>query len=508
MKRKLYISLLLLGMMSSCSESFLELSPESSITDGTFFKEQSHFEQALVGAYAGLRGIKGSRSAYVMGEMRSDNTFYEYNSTDRGVQYINMELADGFLDDASSNVTNEMYNNAYSVISRTNSILSNIPKVQLAQAVSDRIVGEAKFIRALAYFDLVRFYGGVPLYLDLVKGVEDAYLQRSTVEQVYAAIEADLTDAIAKLAAPTFPQVGKATKGAAKMLLGDVYLTQKKYAPAEAQLKDIMGMGYDLLPDYASVFALNNKNSRESIFEVQYQQGNQGQNSSMVYAFLPITDNASMLTGTVGRVSAGGWNVPTQEMIDTYEASDARLPGSISIIEGTGPVGALVIDAVKSPVGYKPTPGKRSYNFVNKYLHPHSLINNTDDNVPVYRFSEALLALAEALNEQDKGAAALEYLNRVRKRAGLTAVTVTAKDQLREIIIHERRVELAFENKRWFDLLRTNKAIEVMTKNGEYLKKLYPVIPGNSYNVTAERLLFPIPLREIQIASLEQNKGY
>lgn len=508
MKRKLYISLLLLGMMSSCSERFLELSPESSITDGTFFKEQSHFEQALVGAYAALRGIKGSRSAYVMGEMRSDNTFYEYNSTDRGVQYINMELSDGFLDDASSNVTNEMYNNAYSVISRTNSIISNIPNVQLAQAVSDRIIGEAKFIRSIAYFDLLRFYGGVPLYLDLVKGVGDAYLQRSTVAQVYAAIEADLTDAITKLANPTFPQIGKANKGAAKMLLSDVYLTQKKYALAEAQLKDIIGMGYDLLPDYASVFALNNKNSKESIFEVQYQQGNQGQNSNLVYAFLPITDNASMLTGTVGRVSAGGWNVPTQEMIDTYEAGDARLPGSISIIEGTGPVGALVIDAVKNPVGYKPAAGKRSYNFVNKFLHPHSLINNTDDNVPVYRFSEALLALAEAMNEQDKGAGALEYLNRVRKRAGLAPVTTTAREQLRDIIMHERRVELAFENKRWFDLLRTNKAIEVMTQNGQYLKKLYPNIPANSYNVTAERLLFPIPSREIQIASLEQNKGY
>ena len=508
MKRKLYLSLFLVGMMSSCSESFLELSPESSITDGTFFKEESHFEQALVGAYAGLRGIKGSRSAYVMGEMRSDNTFYEYNSTDRGVQYINMELSDGFLDDASSNVTNEMYNNAYSVISRTNSILTNIPNVELTPAVADRIAGEAKFIRAVAYFDLVRFYGGVPLYLDLVKGVEDAYLQRSTVEQVYAAIEADLTDAIAKLANPAFPQVGKANKGAAKMLLGDVYLTQKKYALAEAQLKDIMTMGYDLLPDYASVFALGNKNSKESIFEVQYQQGNQGQNSNLVYAFLPITDNATMLTGTVGRVSAGGWNVPTQEMIDTYEAGDVRLPSSISVIEGTGPVGALVIDAVKSPVGYKPVAGKRSYYFINKYLHPHSLINNTDDNMPVYRFSEALLSLAEAMNEQDKGAGALEFLNRVRKRAGLAAVTVTAKDQLREIIIHERRVELAFENKRWFDLVRTNKAIDVMTKNGQYLKKLYPVIPANSYNVTAQKLVFPIPLREIQIASLEQNPGY
>ncbi len=494
--------------LTSCSKDFLQLTPQSSITDGNFFKEEAHFSQALVGAYASLRGVKGSRAAYIMGEMRSDNTFYEYNSTDRGVQYINMELADGFLDDASSNVTNEMYNTSYAAISRANSIISNLEKVELRPEINAQILGEARFIRALCYFDLVRYYGPVPLYLNMVTGQADAYLQRSSVADVYKAIEDDLKDAIAKLPNPSFPQNGRANKGAAKMLLADVYMTQKKFDLAYPELNDVVALGYDLLDDYGDVFRLANKNSVESIFEIQYQQGNQGQQSSLIYAFLPITDNASMLTGTTGRVSAGGWNVPTQEMIDTYEADDERLEASISIIEGTGPVGQMVIEDVKSPVGYVTPVGKRSYRFINKYLNPHSLLNNTDDNFPVYRFSEALLALAETLNELDRGGEALPFLNRVRNRAGLGNITTTDKVALQAIILHERRVELAFENKRWHDLVRTGKAIEVMTQNGIYLKALNPNLPANSYNINADKLLFPIPLREIQIGSLEQNKGY
>ncbi len=148
------------------------------------------------------------------------------------------------------------------------------------------------------------------------------------------------------------------------MLLGDVYLTQKKYDLAHAQLQDVMSMGYQLLNEYEDVFDLNNKNSSESIFEVQYQMGDQGQNSNFIYAFLPITDDASLLTGTVGRVSAGGWNVPTQEMVETYEANDKRLEASIGIIQGTGPVGQMVIESVHSPVDYANPAEKRSYRFI------------------------------------------------------------------------------------------------------------------------------------------------
>ena len=198
-------------------------------------------------------------------------------------------------------------------------------------------------------------------------------------------------------------------------------------------------------------------------------------------------------------------------MIDAYEDGDLRLDASIGIVEGTGQIGNMFIDEFKSPINYTPTPGKRTYPFVKKYMNPHALERNTDDNFPVYRFAEALLSMAEVLNEQNRSSDALPYLNQVRERAGLSPITETNKDLLREIIAHETRIELAFENKRWLDLVRTDKAIEVMNQNGEYLKEFYSgesYIPEMSYNVTTEKLLFPIPLREIRIGDLEQNPGY
>ena len=271
-------------------------------------------------------------------------------------------------------------------------------------------------------------------------------------------------------------------------------------------------MGYQLLPDYASVFALGNKNSRESIFEIQYQQGNQGQNSDFVYPFLPLASDVKILTGIASQNrQGGGFNTPTFEMIGTYETGDKRLEASIAVAEGTGVIGDMFIESVKSPIGYKVPAGKRAYPFIKKYLHPHSLEQNTDDNFPIYRYSDALLSMAEALNEQNKSSEALTYLNPVRVRAGLAATTTVSQAALREVILHERRVEFAFENKRWLDLVRTGNAIEVMTKNGAYIRAFHAgaaYIPSNSYVVTQQKLLFPIPNREVVIGKLTQNPGY
>lgn len=509
MKKIKYLSIIFSLLLSACSKDFLETVPESNITTGNFYKTEDHFSQALIGAYASVRTVKGSVAAWTMGEMRGDNTYYEYNVNNRGLGYQHREDIDGFLDDNSNSFISEYYNNSYVGIARVNSILDQIEKVGLKQEFVSQTIGEAKFIRALLYFDLVRFYGGVPLYLKSVNNAVDAYLKRSSVEEVYSVIEVDLKEAIEKLSAAKFPQTGRASKGAAYMLLGDVYLTQKKYDQAEKELLEVTKSGYDLLSDYASVYALNNKNSLESIFELQYKQGNQGQQSDFTYPFLPLSTDVKLVTGITSKnVGGGGWNVPTQEFIDSYEADDKRLDASIGIIEGTGPIGALVIQSVKSPVGYTKPAGLRSYAFIKKYLHPHSLENNTDDNFSVYQYAETLLALAESLNEQGKGTQALKYLNKVRNRAGLKDVTGTDPVTLRDAIDHERRVELAFENKRWLDLVRTGKAIDVMQKNGKYVKSFDTHLLPQSYNVTKERLIYAIPQREILIGGLEPNPGY
>jgi len=512
MKRTLYILAFTAVFLTSCSDEFLNRVPESSVTSGNFYKTEAQFDQALVGAYASVRAAKGSIASWTMGEMRSDNTHLEFNNTNRGGQYVEREDTDFFIDRNVSNTVADKYNTAYLGIGRVNNILDFVTPAGLSQQVSDRLVGQAKFLRALFYFDLVRYFGGVPLYVKAVQGAKDAYIPRSTVDEVYKVIVDDLKDAIAKLPAPTFPQNGRATQGAARMLLADVYLVKKDFASAETELKSVLQMGYQLLPDYASVFALGNKNSRESIFEIQYQQGNQGQNSDFVYPFLPLASDVKILTGIASQNrQGGGWNTPTFEMIGTYETGDKRLEASIAVAEGTGVVGDMFIEAVKTPVGYKVPAGKRAYPFIKKYLHPHSLEQNTDDNFPIYRYSDALLSMAEALNEQNKSAEALTYLNPVRVRAGLSTTTAVSQAALREVILHERRVEFAFENKRWLDLVRTGNAIDVMTKNGAYIKAVHAgesYIPSTSYTVTQQKLLFPIPNREILIGNLTQNPGY
>jgi tetratricopeptide (TPR) repeat protein len=512
MKKLLYISIITISSLTGCSDDFLELVPESSVTSGNFYQTEAQFNQALNGAYASVREVKGSVAAWTMGEMRSDNTHLEFNVTNRGPQYIEREYADFFMDESTSGTIASKYNSNYVGIARVNNILDQISTIGLSEQVVNDISGQARFLRALFYFDLVRYFGGVPLYITAVTGADDAFLPRASADEVYKVIIADLQEAIQKLPEPKFPQSGRATKAAARMMLADVYLTLKNYPLAEAELKSVTNAGYSLLPDYASVFSLSNKNSVESIFEVQYQQGNQGQQSNFLYHFLPLAADVSKITGiTSQNRQGGGWNTPTFELIESYEPGDKRLDASIAIAEGTGQIGNMFIDAIKSPVGYTPPSGKRVYPYIKKYLHAHGLEQNTDDNFPIYRYAEALLSLAEVLNEQGKSADALPYLNLVRSRAGLASVTETDQALLRDIIAHERRMELAFENKRWLDLVRTGKAIEVMTKNGQYVKTVHAgesYLPDMSYKLTPNRLLFPIPNREILIGSLEQNPGY
>src|SRR5690554_5075461 len=166
MKKLIYLLITAPFLFLSCSESFLELVPESSITSGNFYQTEAQFNQALVGAYAAIRGAKGSVAAWTMGEMRSDNTHLEFNITNRGGGYVEREYTDFFLDNSQSNLIANKYNSCYVGIGRANEILGFMPGADLSPEVADGITGQAKFLRALFYFDLVRYFGGVPLYLN------------------------------------------------------------------------------------------------------------------------------------------------------------------------------------------------------------------------------------------------------------------------------------------------------------------------------------------------------
>lgn len=511
MKMKIIIATSFVLFFASCSKSFIELSPEDQQSSATFYQTETQFQQALTAAYAPLRDLLNND--FYTAEMRSDNTHYQFYRVNRGTAYVYKENIPDFMDDAVNTYTNNVYFQPYKGISRANIIIQRIENADITQDSKADIVGQAKFLRAFFYFKLVRYFGAVPLYLTEVTNADQAFVARSSVDSVYNQIIADAQDAISLLKAPTaFPQSGKATKGAATMLLADVYMARHKYPEAETLLKTLPAMGYELLPDYASVFSTSNKNSKESIFEVQYMQGLQaGQQSNFIYQFLPRTINTTLITGVAtNNRTTGGYNTPTQDLIDAYEPNDKRKDASIAVAEGTyNASDEFTISANKSIIGYVPAAGKIGVPYIKKYLHPHTNPNNTDDNWPIYRYADALLLLAEAENEQGKTGEALANLNVVRQRAGLDPSTENNQVLLRDAIAHERRVELAFENHRWHDLVRTGKAIEVMNAFGVKQKQLYDYLLPGSYNVTENRLIYPIPESEIGLnPALTQNPGY
>lgn len=276
-----------LVLFSACSDDFLDLAPQSTPNENTFFKTEGHFNQAVSGIYNELRETL-SWPGFLIGESRSDNTHYILSSLTHSFR---PEDVTDFVDDDQNKVTNNMYDYCYKGISRANTVLSHIEGTDFPEEFKNNIVGQSKFLRAYYYFMLVRCFGGVSLHLEEVKGTENAFLPRSSAEDVYLAIIEDATEAIAKLKVPEFPQSGLATQGAARMLLAQVLMTKpdRDYAGAETELREIMKMGYKLLPDYKDVFDTSRKNNEESVFEVQYQQGNQGQHSNWLYIFMPKT---------------------------------------------------------------------------------------------------------------------------------------------------------------------------------------------------------------------------
>lgn len=510
--KKYFIILFASLNLLSCNK-FLDELPRTKTDVNTFFSSQADFELAINGAYAALRSVYGSKSAWVMGEMRSDNTHYDYKASDQAIVVVDRYNVANFTDDQYNSQTATKWNTAYTAISASNNILDHINDISFDN--KDYIEGQARFIRALCYFELVRYYGGVPLYTSQARKREDTYLGRSTVEEVYTLIEADLTEAGSKLPLPTFPQNAKATKGAVFTLLADVFITQKKFAAAEPLLKQVIQMNYSLWDNYADAFELANKNGRESIFEIQYNADlATPQASNFIYNFIPRMTSSAVITGPGQNTitDLGGFNTPTNDLINAYEDGDRRLDASIAVAEGTFDNNdTFTATAIQSVVNYTVPANKIGRPFIKKYLHPHTIANQTNDNWPVYRYAEALLLLAESLNEQGKTNEALTHLNQVRTRAGLLPLAVSDQETLRLSILKERRVEFAFENKRWLDLVRSGKAISVMTEFGVLQKQQYTYLTPETYNVTENRLLFPIPYAEMQLnmtLSGYQNPGY
>jgi hypothetical protein len=519
MKKIYLLTLLFAFSVTSCKKSFLDLTPKDQISEANFFQTETQFRQALATSYVTLRTIYNND--FYLSEERSDNA--DIDNYPISVSQANLDrlALKYFTDDSNNTYNNNMYQYLYTGVSRANTIIGRLPLPAAAgipDATKNEIRGEAEFLRALFYFKLVQYFGDVPFPLTEVTTADQAFIPRTPSATIYNQMIADLTDAIANLPVPAFvggKQTGAATKGAATMLLADIYMTQLKYPQAEALLTSLSTMGYSLLPTYAAVFNTANKNSVESLFEIQYEQGaTAGQQSTFLYVFLPRVADSKLITNGVSTVNtAGGYMLPTQNLINDYEPGDTRLDASIGVVEGVYN-GSLVmtVSAVKSIINYVPAAGKVGRAFDKKVLNTVVTANNTEDDWPVYRYADALLLLAEAQNEQGKSAIALTSLNAVRARAfGNHSHDITTTDQtaLRTAIMHERRVELAFEDHRWHDLQRTGTFVNVMNTFGAQLKTLENWVPAGAFDVQPFRKIYGIPYAERLLnPQLTQNPGY
>ena len=495
-----YIAGALLGMsitVTSCKKDFLKQEPESNLLGANFWKTESDLKQGVVGAYASLRDM-GNFSYWLLGEMRSDNTSFQYNAPQRGQE--NREFVDQFMLTPDNTLLRDFWQASYIGIARCNDVLDNVGRIAMSDQAKAQATGEVKLLRGFHYFNLVRQYGGVPLRLAVTKSPAEANSKgRASVDEVYNQIITDLNDAATKLPAAgdyAATDKGRVTKGTANALLGEVYLTQKKYGEALTALRKVTG--YSLLPVYADIYKPANKNNPESIFEIQYLGSVSGLSSNFMYQFAPFNSGTAVTLDPGTNLSfTSGWNTPTKDMIDAYEAGDVRK--GVSLSEGFNN-GAVFVNAP----------------YVKKYNQGFIQPGQTDVNFPVIRYADVLLMIAECLNEQGFAAngEAFNLLNQVRTRAQLPAKTsgnatpslnVTTQQGFRDAVFQERKVELAFENHRWYDLVRSGTAVAVMNAHGQREKVLNPNNPAASYAVTTNNLLLPIPQREVTLDNLTQN---
>lgn len=458
MKSKIYV-LIMAMFLVSCGDDFTTLSPISQRNVDNFYNNPNDFVLAINATYGALQGAgMYNQSYWVMFEMRSDNT-------DQGPDVTGLanELAvvNVFSENALNQFIGDAYRDSYVLITRANIILDKIDGVAMDNALRNRIKGEALFLRSLAYYHLAIAFDNIPLILSEVTDI-NAPVTQSSAQAVYTQIAADLAQAEEFLPVrQTGANLGRATKGAAATLLAKVHLTLGQKSAAETVLRRIVGQyGYSLLPSYASLWGVGNKNNAESIFEVQYRAGGFGTGSPFTNYFSP---NAFLQNGL-----GNARNRPTQSMYDAYEAGDARRDISVAtsyVNQAGNTVEALHI------LKYRSNP------FTN---------NDSDINWPVFRYADVLLMLAESIGD---GAEAYSLINQVRARAGLAPISAATPGTFEQKLLRERRVELAFENHRWPDLRRFGVAQQTMQGMG-----------------LSPKMLFPIPQREIDVTpGMQQN---
>ncbi|MDR1555968.1 MAG: RagB/SusD family nutrient uptake outer membrane protein [Tannerellaceae bacterium] len=480
MKKIVNIIISIYLLMPSCSNDFIDLIPTSTVSVDILYKTDKDFADAITATYNTIQSQY--QSFYIFGDIRADDSWeqiYKNNS---------QSYSDLFTTTSSDGLMNSTWQNYYQAIFRANTVLSKIENVDEATVPNKkRYIGETRFLRALAYFDLVRIFGDVPAVTTPVTIQESYHIPREPVENIYTNIIIPDFSAAENALPENYSgrDAGRPTNGAAKALLGRVYLTKGDFHNAESKLKELTTMGYSLLPDYADLFDYSkSEHHSEYIFDIEYESG-MGEGSSYTIAFLP---NSTEMSQSFGIVGAGEeHNNPTQSLVDLFAPNDLRKEITIGI-----PGGYYISDSV-----FRPLPTSTNQTYTKKYIVSSPVRSDSKANWKVIRYADVLLMYAESLNENGKPHEAIPFLNEVRTRAGLEAYPATmTQSETRDAIFLERRLELSFEGVRWFDLIRTGQAYNVMKDVG-----MMPYMT-----------VFPIPLSQVQLindpAILAQNPGY
>jgi len=468
---------------ASCKKEFLNVPPQGQQPSATFWQNQDDALKGVNAIYANLRSWNNvAFNAIAIESTGSDEA--DKGSTPTDATFFN--LYDQFTVTATHGTLQDFWTGQYQNINLCNQVLDNVPNINMDASLKARYLAEAKFIRAYSYFRLVRAYGRVPLRLTVPKESTEFNIPQAEKAAVYAQIEKDLTEAAAVL-----PQsygsadLGRATKGAALGMKAKVAMYQNKWADVLALTNQVIGLGYDLFPDFEKGFRTQNENSVESLFEVQAEllQSNADASNSQY----------SQVQGVAG-VMGWGFNTPSAELAAAFETGDPRRDATILFRGETTPQGDLVPTTVPNE-----RYNQKSYVPFNTRISGFN--EGAQQNFRVLRFADVLLMNAEAANELGNPSQALTSLNRVRRRARgnnpdiLPDVTTTDQTALRNAIWRERQVELAMENDRYFDVIRQGRAAQVFGPKGWKPNK---------------NEVWPIPQTEIDLSGglLTQNPGY
>ncbi|MEI7830494.1 MAG: RagB/SusD family nutrient uptake outer membrane protein [Prolixibacteraceae bacterium] len=463
--KKIFLYSAILFLLLSCSKDFTSLAPISQRSVQTSYKTLADFTVSVNGAYDALQlnGTYG-RIYLLLNEMRSDNMS---NGAGASGLSASLEDIDKFREITTATEISNCWADSYKGIARCNIILDKIDAADIEVNVKNQFKGEALFIRSLLYYNLAVLFGNIPLQLTDISSPSAMTVNQVQAAEVYKQILADLIKAEGFLPAVfTGANIGRVTSGAVDALLGKIYLTTGDKSSAVTYFRKVISsQKYSLVSDYAKLWGVSNENGPESIFEVQFKTGGQGEGSGFLEYF------ASIL-GRSGGVGGGNSNMDiTADMRAAYSAGDLRYNKSLyknSILPDTS--------------------------YVKKYLGIQSTAFDGDNNWVVFRYADVLLMLAEALGETTES---YTLINTVRTRAGLPAISSATAGTYETKLLAERRVEFAFENQRWQDLLRFGVAKTIMAKH-------------LSITEATVRLLYPVPQKEIDVSNgkIVQNPGF